>query len=116
MNTKKQLRRNYDEMKPRMGVFQIRNTVNDKIYIEGHVDMVSRWNRHKTELRFGSHRNKILQGDWNEYGASQFVFEVLSELQYEDDKTDYSKDLIELTKMVAEELESFQITGYNSIK
>ena len=58
MKTKKELKAAYKEMKPIAGLFQVENTQNGMVLIEGAADMQSKWNRHQTELKFGSHRNK----------------------------------------------------------
>lgn len=105
MKTKKELKDEYKQMKFPMGVFQIRNLTNDRVMIDNSVDMLSKWNRHKLELNFGSHRNVALQKDWSEKGESNFVFEVLSELRSkEGEVVNYNKELRELQKMVIEEL------------
>ncbi len=92
-------------MEPPMGVFQIRNLINNKVLIDSGVDMKAKWNRHKTELRFGSHRNKLLQKEWNEYGENNFVFEVLSELEKKDEPhINYPKELKLLQEMVIAEV------------
>lgn len=60
--------------------------------------------RHKTELRFGSHRNKALQNDWNAYGEDKFVFKVLSELERsEDEHLNYNQELKTLQSLIVEE-------------
>jgi len=105
MKTKKELKEEYKQMKFPMGVFQIKNTSNNKVFIDNSIDMSSKWNRHKTELKFGSHKNKNLQKDWKEYGEDNFVFEVLSELKPDETiQTNYNKELQELQQMVIEEL------------
>ncbi|MDX1829814.1 MAG: GIY-YIG nuclease family protein [Lutibacter sp.] len=92
-------------MKTPMGVFQIKNISNNKVLIDNSIDMVSKWNRHKMELKFGNHRNNNLQKDWNEYGADNFVFEVLSELKKKDEENiNYQKELKILQEFVIEEL------------
>jgi len=65
MKTKKELKEEYKQTRPAMGVFQVVNEVNGKVLLEATTNMQSKWNRHQTELRFGSHRNKQLQKDWN---------------------------------------------------
>ncbi|MEZ4906891.1 MAG: GIY-YIG nuclease family protein [Saprospiraceae bacterium] len=103
--SKKKFKEDYKQMRFPMGVFQIRNISNDKILIDNSIDMPSKWNRHKFELNFGSHKNRELQKDWNEKGEDNFVFEILSELKYDDEnQTDYNKELKVLQKMVIEEL------------
>ena len=81
MKTKKELKDEYKHMKFPMGVFQIKNSINNKRLLDNSIDMMSKWKRHKMELIFGSHRNKVLQKDWNDKGEDNFVFEVLSELK-----------------------------------
>ncbi len=105
MKTKKELKQQYKDQKPQMGVFEIRNTVNGKILIEGSTNIPSKWNRHRTELRFGNHRNRQLQEDWNEFGEEKFICSVLSELKLkEDDNSDIKSELKLLQSFVEEEL------------
>jgi len=105
MKTKKELKAAYKQMKILMGVFQIKNIENNKVLIDHSIDMESKWNRHKIELKFGNHRNRSLQKDWNEYGEESFVFEVLSELKKrEEENINYNKELKTLQDIVIEEL------------
>lgn len=106
MKTKKELKETYKQLKIPMGVFQIENIRNQKVLIDHSVDMASKWNRHKMELKFGNHRNREFQKDWNEYGEESFVFNVLSELKKnEDEPANYTKELKTLQEMVIEELQ-----------
>ena len=101
MKTKKELKESYKQYKPVMGVFQVRNTVNGKVLIDSSKDVLSKWNRHQTELRFGSHRKKELQNDWTALGSENFTFEILSELKYaEKENINYSKEVELLKEMV----------------
>jgi len=105
MKTKKELKEEYKQMKFPMGVFQIKNISNNKVLIDNSIDMMSKWNRHQMELKFGTHRNKTLQKDWNENGEDNFVFEVLSELKSKDEENiSYKKELKTLQEIVIEEL------------
>jgi group I intron endonuclease len=114
MKTKKEIKNIYKEMKFKMGVFQIRNKVNDKIYVESSGDLVAIWNRHKFELKMGSHPNVDLQKDWNDFGEENFVYEILSEIKQDDAKTvDYHKEIMQLEKMFIEDLQPFGDKGYN---
>lgn len=115
MKTRKELKDAYKQMKFRMGVFQIRNTVNGKIYIESSVNLDAIWNRHRFQLNAGNHPNNVLQQDWNTYGESQFCYEILAELEQDEDggARDYSKDLKALELLYVEELEPFGEKGYN---
>ena len=105
MKTRKELKDEYKQKESTMGVFQIKCTVNEKSLIDNSVDIESKWNRHKMELRFGSHRTKELQNDWNKYGEDTFTFKVLSELKKsEEEHVNYNKELKTLQNMIIEEL------------
>ena len=105
MKTKKQLKEEYKQMKFPIGVFQIRNTTNNMVCIDTSTDMESKWNRHKMELKLGTHRNHALQKAWNEKGEGCFVFEVLSELEDKaEEDLNYQKELKTLRVLVIEEL------------
>lgn len=106
MRSKKALKAAYKLHTPSAGVFQIKNNENGMILIEASSDIHSKWNRHRTELRFGSHRNKALQKDWNEFGEESFIFSVLSQLELKDnDQIDLNSEVKLLGELVEEELE-----------
>lgn len=114
MDRKKELKKAYKAMKFRIGVFQIRNTVNNKILVGSSTDLDAIWNRMRTELRFGNYPNLDLQIDWKEFGENNFVFETLSEIKQDDEKKiNYRKEVKELEKMFVEDLQPFGEKGYN---
>ena len=96
-----------------MGVFQIRNKTNNKIFVESSVNLDSIYNRHRTQLKFGSHPNEELQKDWNILGEENFVFEVLGEIEQDDKTKDFKKEVKMLETMFIEELQPFDEKGYN---
>jgi hypothetical protein len=105
MKTKKELKDEYKQKEFPMGVFQVKCLVNGKLLIDNSVDMESKWNRHKMELRFGKHRNQDLQNDWNEYGEAKFELAVLSELKSsEEENVNYTTELKALQELLLEEL------------
>lgn len=59
------------------GVYQIYCVPTGKIYIGSAVDLWGRWEKHRSSLRRGNHRNVYLQNAWNKYGEANFVFSVL---------------------------------------
>jgi len=75
----------HKQAKHPMGVYRITNTRNDKSYIGCGTDLPAKINRHIAELKFGSHRNRELQEEWNLFGKSSFQFEVLDELDHKED-------------------------------
>ncbi|MBN1650485.1 MAG: GIY-YIG nuclease family protein [Bacteroidales bacterium] len=114
MKTRKELKKEYKQMKFKMGVFQIRNTVNNKVFIDSSTDLVAIWNRQRMELNFGSHPNLALQKEWKTFGEDKFVYEIVAELeQKSDETTDYKKELKALKEMYLEKLQPFADKGYN---
>ena len=63
-----------------MGVYRIRNTQNGKSYVGFSTDLPAILNRHKAELKFGTHRNAGLLGEWKLLGELFFEFETVDEL------------------------------------
>lgn len=59
------------------GIYQIRNKVNNKIYIGSSVDILRRWKEHKRRLRGDYHSNLHFQRSWNKHGENNFKFEIL---------------------------------------
>lgn len=105
MKSRKELVEEYKQRKPVAGVFQIKNNKTGRVLIDDSSDVHSKWNRHRTELRFGTHRNKALQKDWNELGEEHFEFSVLSELeQKEDENLNLRSEAKLLREMLEEEL------------
>jgi group I intron endonuclease len=62
-----------------IGIYAIRNMINDKMYIGKSDDIIKRWKSHQKELREGHHRNSRLQSDWNLHGEAAFRFIILEE-------------------------------------
>ncbi len=112
--TQKELKEKYKQMKFPMGVFQIRNTVNGKIFVDSSTNLPAIWNRHKTQLDFGGHPNSELQKDWKEVGEENFVFEILSEIEQDESKNlDYKKEVKALELLYIDDLQPFGEKGYN---
>ena len=72
------------DIKGSHGIYEIRNTSNNKIYVGSAVNLRSRFYQHSKELSSGSHHNRFLQNAFNKYGESAFVFSVL---EFVKDKT-----------------------------
>ena len=112
--TRKELISNYKNTKFRMGVFQVRNTSNNKIFVSSSTHLEAMFNRYKAQLNFGGHKNLELQSDWNNLGEQNFVFEILSEIQHdEENQNDAAKEVKLLEQMFIDELQPFEDKGYN---
>ena len=100
-----------------MGVFQIRNKLNDKVFIDSSNNIPGKINRHKFALNAGQHASKALQRDWNEFGESAFEFETIEPLEPRDDQNyDYRSDLETLEDLWLEKVQPFDTKGYNEKK
>ena len=84
MKSKKELKEDYRQMKFAAGLYQIRNTANGKCYLDVSNNLDAIWNRHLAQLKFGAHRNLDLQQDWQEYGASHFIYEIVDHIDTDD--------------------------------
>jgi hypothetical protein len=116
MERKEELKQLYKESKTQAGVYQIKNTKNQKIFIGSTMNLKT-LNGKRFELKMGSHKNKLLQNEWNEYGEDAFVFEVLEVLEKKE--TGYFDAKDELAKLEAKWLEKLQPygeRGYNREK
>ncbi len=114
---KKDIKLEYKLSHRPMGVFQILNKTNEKIFIDSSINVPGKINRHKFQLNAGVHPGKMLQADWNEFGESEFEFEVLEDVTpREDPNYDYASDLEFLEDLWLERLEPFEEKGYNQRK
>jgi group I intron endonuclease len=62
-----------------IGIYKIKNLVNDKCYYGSSKNIEKRWRTHKNHLKNGKHHNIHLQRSWDKYGEDNFVFEVVEE-------------------------------------
>ena len=104
MDRKKELKLQYKQTRPEMGIFIIRSKVNKKCYLQATQDLRGVINGTKARLLGGMHINRELQMEWTDFGAENFTIEILENLQYDKDesKTDYTEDLA-LLQMIWEE-------------
>jgi len=99
-------KKEYKQARRPMGVYRIRNTQNGKSYVGFNTDLQAILNRQKAELKFGSHRNPALLGEWKSFGESSFKFEVLDELEHdENSKASPVEELRILSEMWVRKIE-----------
>jgi len=99
-----------------MGVFQIKNKTNGKLLIDSSLNMPAKWNRHHVQLKFGNHKNKELQQEWNHFGAATYEYVVLEEIPFKNPLVDYAKEVAILEEIFLEQFQPFGEKGYNKIK
>ncbi len=104
MDRRKQLKEQYRNIKPEMGVFIVCSKCSNKFHIESTKDLKSRINSTKFKLEIGSHPVRELQKEWKVKGEKCFKIEILEKLEYDENesKTDYTEGLT-LLQMIWEE-------------
>lgn len=114
VKSRKELNREYVERVKPAGVFQVKNLANGKVLLGSSLNLEGSLNKHRFMLKIGSHTNKSLQADWNEFGPEQFAFEVLEEVVRKDDPNFNLKDELSLLEMIwLEKLQPVGERGYN---
>lgn len=111
-DTRKEMIRQYKEMKTEAGVYQIKNTANGKMLVASTPNLKTIEGK-RFQLQMGSHKNPKLQAEWKQFGEESFVFEVLEVLE---DVEDISRDreLKHLEEKWLEKLKPYGERGYNS--
>jgi hypothetical protein len=111
---RKQLVRQYQDRRPTMGIFQVRNTASGKILIGASTDVPAMLNRQRAQLKLRAHGNRALQADWDALGEPAFTFEVLDSLPATDSPaSDARADLELLEAMWLEKLTPWGDRGYH---
>jgi len=80
MQTKKEIKEAYKSLKFRAGIYQINNTLHERIYLQTTTDLDRAFNADLFKLNAGMHPNKSLQKDWNDIGAGNFEMTLYDEL------------------------------------
>ncbi len=90
---KKELNEQFAQIKKYMGVYQITNDTNGKIFVGSNANLKNQWDRVKAALDTHMHVNAALQKDWNELGEGHFSFEILEEKEVTDKYIEYAEML-----------------------
>lgn len=95
MDRKKELKQQYKQMKPDMGIIGIRSKQEEWYYLEGTQNLRATLNGIRFKLESGFFPSRELLKKWQEQGGHNFTFDVLEKLEYDKDetKTDYTDDL-----------------------
>jgi len=117
MINKKELKKQYKQSLPPMGIYRIKNLVNGKIFVGSSLNLHGKSNSFKFQLKSGLHVNSELQRDFNQFGEENFVFEVVDTLEPKEDPSyNYNDDLKVFLEMWLEKLQSYDRVGYNKKK
>jgi hypothetical protein len=106
MNTKKENKNAYKQMKFRVGIYQIKNLQNNKLFLKTSTDLDRAFNSDQFQLKLGNHKNTELQNDWNTFGSANFEFGFFDELKSDETATELKikTDLKELLELHRDEL------------
>jgi hypothetical protein len=112
---RKAIKREYKESYRPAGVFQLRNTVNGRIFLGSSPNLPAISNRLRMQLDAGGYvMLPELQREWKEVGGDKFVFEILEELEPpEGPGWDPSDDLAALLALWMEQLQPYDDKGYH---
>lgn len=83
MDRRKELKTLYKQTTFPHGIFQIKNQINNKVFLGTSKNLTTAFNRHRFQLRMNSHKNLVLQQEWNQYGAEAYSFDILETLNTE---------------------------------
>lgn len=64
-----------------LGIYCIRNLINNKVYIGQAIDIETRLRHHKESLARGDHHSQYLQRAWDKFGIDAFEFSILEECE-----------------------------------
>ncbi|WP_040952752.1 GIY-YIG nuclease family protein [Gorillibacterium massiliense] len=109
---RKELQEAYSQIKIFMGVIQIKNTVNGKIYIGAYPNLKNKWMTITAQLDMGRFANLELQKEWKEFGAGVFEYEVL-EQKDAGELSDVRWEMTVMEKVWHEKLQPYGEKGYN---
>lgn len=114
MDKRKELKMAYKQSPRPMGVYQIKNHANGKIFIGSSMNIPGIFNSHRFQLNQKVHRNKNLQNDWDLYGSDSFSFDILEILEYQKYNMEEWRDAVTIleTKWLTI-LEPYEEKGYN---
>lgn len=111
------IKRVYKQNAPEMGIYQIRNRSNGRIYVGSSQNLEGTRNSRLFQLRMGKIVfSRELQNDLNQYGADCFEFSVLDVLAKPEPGDSIERLLSELELRWLDKLQPFGERGYNSEK
>ncbi|QCR30885.1 GIY-YIG nuclease family protein [Lysinibacillus sp. SGAir0095] len=114
MDRKKELKQQYQEIEIIAGIYQIKNNVNGKLFVESTRNLKT-INGVKFTLNNSTHINKELQSDWNEFGKDAFSIEILEMLKKDENNPDYNEKeaLKAMEQKWLDQLSPYGENGYN---
>lgn len=117
MTDKKEIKKLYKQKLPDMGIYQVKNLANGKIYVGRATDLNGRLNSERFQLKNSMHMNRELQKEFNDLGEEKFAFEVVDRLRPKEGAGhDHGQELKELEVIWLDKLQPYNEKGYNKKK
>ncbi|HUO98181.1 MAG TPA: GIY-YIG nuclease family protein [Rhizomicrobium sp.] len=83
---RKELAREYKEQKARPAVFAVRCTATGEVWVARAPEPEKKHTSLWFQLRLGGFPNKEMQAAWNAHGEASFAFEILEEIEDENEQ------------------------------
>ena len=116
MDRKKKLKQEFKEAKVEGGIYVITNKQNGKKLVASTRNFKT-LNGTKFTLETGTHINRLLQAEWNQFGKEAFEIEKVEVLKpSENEYFDEKKELEKLLNKWIEELQPYGENGYHTKK
>ncbi|MBY0147773.1 GIY-YIG nuclease family protein [Neobacillus niacini] len=117
MNRKKELKQQFKEAAVEAGIYQIKNTINNKLFVDSTKNFKT-LNGLKFMLETNGYTtSRELQKEWNQYGKDAFRIDILEKLKKSDEPYFTEKEaLAALEEKWLETLQPYGEHGYNQKK
>ncbi|MFD0670308.1 GIY-YIG nuclease family protein [Cohnella sp. GCM10027633] len=120
---KKELSAAYAQSPRAMGIYQIRNTENGKVLVDGTLDLEGARNRFAFSRQTNMNSVFEYKDDWQTFGSSAFVFEELDRIAPREElagdpneRKIYKQDVDALLELWLDKLQPYGDKGYNKLK
>lgn len=97
-------------------IYQIKNKVNNKIYIGSTINLERRWENHIYQLKNNIHHSLKLQRAWNKYGEDNFEFSIIEEFESDNEGDKYVREQYYLDLYKPHTDKGYNMSEYAEVK
>lgn len=115
MDRRKELKSQYKDLKPDMGLYLIRCEETKKYHLETTKNLKGHMNGAAFKLETGNHPVRELQKEWKALGKDKFSVGIAEHLEYKEDAEDsyYDQELLLMKMLWEEKLKEEGMTAYS---
>ena len=95
-------------MENKPGIYAIRNTITDNVYVGSSIRVSMRLSQHRWAMKRGNHVNQHLQASWNKHGENAFTFELLENCEV---SVLAEREQFWITKLAADADKGYNLVG-----